>query len=211
MKKLMLFAVAAMMAGSAIAQLVENGGFETEGMNGVSSAQYWDGATMANLTSGSDTGNWGQRDSSFDPSRPWVMTFDWSGGQNVWQEHQNASALAGYEFTFGGDFYVESAYTGPITMRLSFANPSAVWTSYEIDLASAYASRDTWVSLNVVAPAPLDMVLYRITLEGGSTFSGSAHVDNICFNAVAPVPEPATMSLLGLGALAMVLRRKIRK
>lgn len=27
----------------------------------------------------------------------------------------------------------------------------------------------------------------------------------------APIPEPATMSLLGLGALAMVLRRKIRK
>ena len=27
----------------------------------------------------------------------------------------------------------------------------------------------------------------------------------------APVPEPATMSLLGLGALAMVLRRKLRK
>lgn len=29
--------------------------------------------------------------------------------------------------------------------------------------------------------------------------------------AAAPIPEPATMSLLGLGALAMVLRRKIRK
>jgi hypothetical protein len=29
--------------------------------------------------------------------------------------------------------------------------------------------------------------------------------------ATAPIPEPATMSLLGLGALAMVLRRKIRK
>ena len=27
----------------------------------------------------------------------------------------------------------------------------------------------------------------------------------------APVPEPATMSLLGLGALAMVIRRKLRK
>lgn len=28
---------------------------------------------------------------------------------------------------------------------------------------------------------------------------------------VTPVPEPATMSLLGLGALAMVIRRKLRK
>ena len=28
---------------------------------------------------------------------------------------------------------------------------------------------------------------------------------------VTQVPEPATMSLLGLGALAMVLRRKLRK
>ena len=31
------------------------------------------------------------------------------------------------------------------------------------------------------------------------------------FQTAAAVPEPATMSLLGLGALAMVLRRKIRK
>ncbi len=31
------------------------------------------------------------------------------------------------------------------------------------------------------------------------------------FSTAAAVPEPATMSLLGLGALAMVLRRKIRK
>lgn len=31
------------------------------------------------------------------------------------------------------------------------------------------------------------------------------------FGKVTPVPEPATMSLLGLGALAMVIRRKLRK
>ena len=39
--------------------------------------------------------------------------------------------------------------------------------------------------------------------NGGANYSAN-------FNVQA-VPEPATMSLLGLGALAMVLRRKIRK
>ena len=34
---------------------------------------------------------------------------------------------------------------------------------------------------------------------------------NGTMESTAPVPEPATMSLLGLGALAMVLRRKMKK
>lgn len=49
-----------------------------------------------------------------------------------------------------------------------------------------------------------------------ATGIGNSTVDNLLvgttFGDVVPaVPEPATMSLLGLGALAMVLRRKITK
>ena len=45
---------------------------------------------------------------------------------------------------------------------------------------------------------------------GSWGFAGNASAESIIINGTV-IPEPATMSLLGLGALAMVLRRKIRK
>ncbi len=68
-----------------------------------------------------------------------------------------------------------------------------------------------------------DVVSLRADTTGGTVRSGTAETFSntggtfyinsaMTLNGdIAPVPEPATMGLLGLGALAMVLRRKIRK
>jgi len=68
-----------------------------------------------------------------------------------------------------------------------------------------------------------DVVSLRADTTGGTVRSGTAETFSntggtfyinsaMTLNGdISAVPEPATMSLLGLGALAMVLRRKIRK
>jgi hypothetical protein len=54
----------------------------------------------------------------------------------------------------------------------------------------------------------------EIRIQGWNATStgGNFRLDNVVLNGtVTAIPEPATMSLLGLGALAMVLRRKLSK
>ena len=76
-----------------------------------------------------------------------------------------------------------------------FQSGGAAWAPQAIDISGLDEGEHTlkvsFVDFDGKAP----------TAEYSATFT----------TAASAVPEPATMSLLGLGALAMVLRRKLRK
>jgi hypothetical protein len=78
-----------------------------------------------------------------------------------------------------------------------------------LTVGSAYSQSLTGLNIANGSSVTLNWIYDRGTGTGSA--QGLA-LDNVSIGVTtAPIPEPATMSLLGLGALAMVLRRKIRK
>ncbi len=78
------------------------------------------------------------------------------------------------------------------------------WSSTIGTLASGVNTLNLYAADSVSAGGGTVAGTGGLRLQTAVTISGDVQ-------STAPIPEPATMSLLGLGALAMVLRRKIRK
>lgn len=68
-----------------------------------------------------------------------------------------------------------------------------------------------WQSETVSVTPVADGTSAAVDLPGVDAIIGPKGSTSADVNAYWSVPEPTTMSLLGLGALAMVLRRKVRK
>ena len=102
------------------------------------------------------------------------------------------------------DWYVDNSFVSSISRTTSST------TAYSAQLGDLPGTATVKMLANVDAGAVKD----------GATFGSGGSLNmrsDVVFNGTpvegtpGQVPEPATMSLLGLGALAMALRRKLRK
>ncbi len=188
MKKLIVFAVAAVVAASAFAASIEdsfivaNGTWYTGNSSYEQEAGFFNGndlGVISSLILGAELKDYGEGDAA---ANPLMLNYsiDLDPQAEVWQS--GAIAYEGWNQDGGYNLFKQ---TDAINVDLSGLDEG----KHDI---SIYFSKQT---------------------DGGETIynnpaGGGNYKADFTYQAV---PEPATMSLLGLGALAMVLRRKLRK
>jgi hypothetical protein len=200
MKKLLAFALIAMIAGTAMADTAFEPSyvFMNDGvgdtwydLNAAFQPENFDGADLGTFELTSQLWLNTEINVSDDEGATWEFVSVWwrlNGGS--WTEQQTTSFTGSnpYQGITPGVNLIPLAQVGLNTIEIYLArNHSWGGGSY-----TAY--------LNTIG-----------TVGGGVDPGSTPPVGDYFTAEFTAIPEPATMSLLGLGALAMVLRRKIRK
>ena len=119
---------------------------------------------------------------------------DWGSGAGDWMTYSidNDAITGAIKMTYDSYGY------GEYQNNMRFQSGGADFATSVVDISSLSAGNHS-IAISFGVPNEAS--------EGGNPFTASFTIAGGQTN----VPEPATMSLLGLGALAMVIRRKLSK
>ena len=138
---------------------------------------------------------------------------------NGWQDGGDIS----FSVTLSAGYFISGATMNIASIQGSNTGPGTTqWQLNGSDVAGASLTRTastvtSWnATIGTIGTGANTLSIVAVgtaNVTGGATASaGSLRINDLTMNGeVTSIPEPATMSLLGLGALAMALRRKIRK
>jgi hypothetical protein len=208
MKKILIALAALAMVASAQAAVIANYSFTGSALT--------DSAAYANMTAGSfsitagsitfltavgytgtaaDSATWGTASSQSGQPKYYAFTVTPSSGYEI--------TITGLSFLYGG------TQAGPKDFGWSVGGSFYDATAFPHTTTgngSSFASSAQ--SITIGAATVIGIQAWN------ATSTGNFRVDEVQLNGTVQstaIPEPATMSLLGLGALAMVLRRKMKK
>ena len=185
MKKFLMFALIAIVAGAASAQSVSWIG---------NSAVYND----SNDTWYNCSANWASG-GAFDTTDFGLVT---------------ALAIGGQAATWWTD---SASHQGTTDVNMNYQVDALTADYVDLNWLSYGSNNDTWENmvgesvLTGVGAGEHTLAVWFSANDGTTTVYDSNSSANYIADFETAIPEPATMSLLGLGALAMVLRRKMSK
>ena len=198
MKKLLVFALVAMVAASAMAQALQ--GIANSYIYNVENDEWY-------RASGPENAGWPNLSTTvFDAMDFGIVSSLTLGGQAAtWPGGSLDTTVTMFWEVFEG---AVSQNSGDMNMA---------WLN---NTGGEYGNDSTWENMTGVdvaaglADGSYTVAVWFNAVQAGTTnvcWDSNSGANYIADFQVQAIPEPATMSLLGLGALAMVLRRKIRK
>jgi hypothetical protein len=211
MKKLMMVLCVSLLVlcGTANANLLLNSGFETNGGYGGATADNWT-ETLAGDATGVE--GWANHDGNWGMAVYW-----WSNGGNG-GFYQNVAVTAGQQYEFScwtlrdgnGQWvngeWVPNTMAGTYTMKIDWLDGSgAILGTVSDDITNTMGvGAGGWLLKAVAGIAPVGTVSANVGFDAVGV-NNAGKFDDASFDVI---PEPITVTLLGLGSLFLARRRK---